>query len=77
MGKVIIADEHMQTKLGGAGEPAMICTADGRVLGYFTPTPPQRLKLEPQISEEEIERRIKAGGGRKLADILRDLENRA
>ena len=77
MSKLVIADESMAAKLGKTDEPVMICTPDGRVLGYFTPTPPARLKLEPQISEEELLRREQKGGGRKLADILRDLEKRA
>lgn len=76
MSKLVIADEKMTAKLDAAGEPAMICTLDGRVLGYFTPAPPARLNLEPQISEEELQRREQEGGGRNLADILRDLEAR-
>jgi hypothetical protein len=57
MTQVIIADEQMKAKLTRSDEPVMICTADGRVLGYFTPTPPQTLNLQPQISEEELLRR--------------------
>jgi hypothetical protein len=57
MSKLVIVDEQMRAKLG-KDEPAMICTADGTVLGYFTPTPPQKLNLQPQISEEEMERRM-------------------
>jgi hypothetical protein len=48
----------MQKKLAATGEPAMICAPDGTVLGYFTPTTPQKLNLQPQISEEEIARRL-------------------
>lgn len=59
MSRLIIADEQMRAKLAAGNEPVMICAADGTVLGYFTPTtPPQKLKLQPQISEEEIARRI-------------------
>jgi hypothetical protein len=59
MNRLIIADEAMQKKLGNADQPAMICAPDGTVIGYFTPTtPPQKLLLEPQISIEELERRI-------------------
>ncbi len=57
MSKHIVVDEQMRAKLGNPAEPVMICTADGTVLGYFTPAPPQKLKLQPQISEEELERR--------------------
>ena len=75
MSRLIIADEAMQKKLGAADEPMMICAPDGTVLGYFTPTGQEKLNLQPQISDEEIQRRIAAGGGRKLKDILRDLES--
>jgi hypothetical protein len=59
MSRVIIADEAMRSKLGNHDEPVTICDADGKVIGYFTPAlPPQTLNLQPQISEEEIQRRI-------------------
>jgi hypothetical protein len=70
----IIADESLRAKLEAANGPVPICASDGRVLAYATPTKAATLNLQPQISEEEIQRRIKAGGGRKLTDILRDLE---
>lgn len=57
MSRLIIADEAMQKKLGNGHEPVMICAADGTVLGYFTPTQPQKLNLQPQITIEELERR--------------------
>jgi hypothetical protein len=59
MNRLIIADEAMQKKLGTGPEPVMICAPDGTVLGYFTPSGPQeKLKLQPQISEEEMARRM-------------------
>lgn len=58
MNRLIIADEAMQKKLGAGDQPVMICAPDGTVLGYFTPTTPQKLNLQPQISEEEIARRV-------------------
>lgn len=59
MSRLIIADEAMRAKLGKHDEPAMICDADGNVIGYFTPATPQKpLNLQPQISEAEIQRRI-------------------
>ena len=73
----IIADEQLQAKLEQADGPVRICAPDGRVLAYASPAKPARLKLEPQIREEELQRREQKGGGRKLADILRDLEKRA
>ena len=59
MNRLVIADEAMQKKLVPGDQPVMICAPDGTVLGYFTPTgTPQKLNLEPQISLEELERRI-------------------
>lgn len=46
----------------------------GHVLGHFVPGDP--LGSEPPISEEELQRREKQKG-RRLADILADLEKRA
>lgn len=57
MSRQVVVDEQMRAKLAKVDEPAMICTSDGTVLGYFTPSPPQKLNLQPQISVEELERR--------------------
>jgi hypothetical protein len=57
--------------------PLQICAADGTILGYFTPAKPGKLNLECPISQDEMDRRVKAGGGRPLKDILRELENRS
>jgi len=53
---LVIADEQIKAKFSKTNEPLLICVADGTVLGYFTPTPPQKLNLQPQISEEELRR---------------------
>lgn len=36
-----------------------------------------QMRREPQISAEEIERRLRQSGGRSLAEILADLEKKA
>lgn len=75
MSKLIIADESMQKKLGIAAEPAMIFTEDGTVLGYFTPATPQKLNLQPQISEEEMARRMAdTSPGYTTEEVLRYLK---
>jgi hypothetical protein len=76
MNKLVIVDEQMRAKLG-KDEPVMICTADGTVLGYFTPTPPQKLNLQPQISEEELERRraARSQGGYTTEEVLNYLKS--
>jgi len=73
MSQITITDEAILAQLDSGN--GMITVYDGRgtVRGYLAPV---RLdELEPQISEEEIARRIALGGNRKLADILRDLQN--
>ena len=47
----------------------------GNVVGRFIPASARG--PEPTISEAELDRRHRAGGGRPLADILADLEKRA
>lgn len=74
---VLIVDEPMSVTLDRADGPVQVCTRDGRVLGYFSPAKPKTLRLDPPIGEDEIRRIEAEGGGRPLADILRDLEKRA
>lgn len=57
MSRPIIVNDQMRAEFSRADEPAVVCTEDGTVLGYFSPTPPQKLNLQPQISEEELRRR--------------------
>ena len=60
------------------GERAIeVCDTSGRRLGYFAPlaTADDYLNARSAVSEDELDRRSLAGGGRPLADILRDLES--
>lgn len=75
MNRVMITDEQLRAALDGAAEPIDVCGPDGKMIGYFTPLRLADIPL--QISEEELRRREQLRGGRKLADILRDLEKRA
>ena len=54
---ILIVDETVTAKLEMADGPVEVYARDGRRLGFFTPGPPKRYKLEPQISEEELARR--------------------
>ncbi len=74
---IIIVHDPLTAKLAAADAPVELCAPDGRLLGYFTPAKEKMLNLDPGISDEEAERRLAAGGGRPLADILRDLEKRS
>lgn len=75
---VFIFPESMRLKLATATGRSELYGPDGRLVGYFTPADEMKtINLDPGISEEELDARFAAGGGRPLADILRDLENRA
>jgi hypothetical protein len=57
-----------------ASGPITICDGAGQVRAVL-----EFLELsdtQPQITEEEIARRIAGGGGRKLVDILHELEEK-
>jgi hypothetical protein len=57
----LIVDATLPEKLSGLVQPVELCDASGRVLGRFFPVPdPARYNLEPQITEEEAERRMKS-----------------
>ena len=73
---IVIVDDPLKAKLAAADMPLELCSAEGTLLGYFTPAKAREYKLQPPASEEELNRREAAGGGRPLADILRDLEKR-
>jgi hypothetical protein len=55
---ILIADEQLTAKLDRADGPLEICTRDGRRLGFFTPAKPAKRRLEPTISDEELQRRL-------------------
>jgi hypothetical protein len=71
----IVIDKATRKKLHGLAEALMFTDEAGTILGNFTPVPKDR-RREPQISQEEIERRLQMGGGRPLTEIMSDLEKR-
>lgn len=68
----IVVDGALRKKLGSLLETIEFTDDAGRVLGRFLPA----AALEPKVSNEEIEQRLKKGGGRPLAAIMSDLERR-
>ena len=72
----IILDKQTRANLRDLQETLQFVDESGQLLGLFTPSVDPGL-LKPQIGEEEIKRRLAQGGGRPLADILRDLEKGA
>ncbi len=71
----ITVDPVVSLQLREARQPLEIRDPAGQILGHFVPLPTS--SREPKISEEELQRREQAGGGRSLAAILADLEKRA
>ena len=73
----LIVPDTLRASLAAAATPLELVSADGQLLGYFLPADQPPARLDPGISGDEIRRRFAEGGGRPLADILRDLEARA
>jgi hypothetical protein len=75
----VVVDPVTLAKLRDAWETLDLCDTDGQIVGRFIPIVDRShgADLEPQISEEELDRRQREGGGRPLADILKDLEKRS
>lgn len=72
----LVIDAAFRSKLGNLAEAVQFKDEAGRVLGHFLPLL-DGAHRKPQIGEEEIERRLRDGGGRPLAEIMSDLEKRA
>ena len=74
----ILLDAALRSKLRDLAEPLELCDDSGRVVGKVIPTPDfsQYEPLEPQISEEELDRREQAGERRySTAEVLARLES--
>jgi hypothetical protein len=63
--------------LGELPEQVLLCDADGRALGFFSPLPGSpsvaNLQLDPPLSVSEIEELRKSPTGRPLSEILAGL----
>jgi hypothetical protein len=74
----IFVDDSFTQQLHGTVVPCVVFDAAGKRLGYFTPEVGAALYrgVEPSVREDELDRRERAGGGRTLAEILGDLDQR-
>jgi hypothetical protein len=74
----IIVDDSFISQLSDALVPCLVFDSAGNRLGCFTPdvAPSSYQGVDPSVSEEELTRRERAGGGRALTEILNDLEQR-
>lgn len=74
----LVVDPATLAGLRDVRQTLELCDDSGRVVGHFIPTVDrsQYSELEPQISEDELDRRERIRGGRSLAEILTALEKR-
>ncbi|MCH8042732.1 MAG: hypothetical protein IID44_03345 [Planctomycetes bacterium] len=74
----IVVNPATAEKLSGIQTTVELCDPSGNLLGYFSPkvNPSLYDQVEPPISEEELDRIEKEGGGRPLRDVLDDLEKK-
>jgi hypothetical protein len=72
----IVLEAALAKQLAHIYRPTELVDASGQVLGHFLP-PYTEEDLDPGVSDEELQRREQAGGGRPLADILADLRRRS
>ncbi len=72
--RIVVNDETRLQFLIAGRQPCEIVDKAGNKLGEFLP---DRHDYECPLSEAELDRIEKEGGGRPLVDILRDLESRS
>jgi hypothetical protein len=73
----ITIDGDLASTLRTLTQSAELCDPSGKVLGRYTPLPDLsgRGPLEPQVSEEELDRRQRETGSLTTAEVLAYLEN--
>jgi len=74
----VVLDQSAIEKLKSRPEGVQVRDEQGTLVGYFHPavSPDAVDQYECPLSEEELFRRAREGGGRPLADILCDLTKR-
>ena len=74
----ITVDDATASLLRWVKQPVKIVDEEGNWIGTFEPVDRKRLyrDVESPFSADELRRRARKGGGRSLAEILADLENR-
>jgi hypothetical protein len=75
----VTVDQSTGAKLQAMDQGSEICDPAGHVLGFFWPVTDRSLYdvIEVPFTEAELDDAESEGGGRPLADILRDLEKRS
>ena len=75
----LIVDTATLERLAKLDHGVQICDPSGRAIGWFQPVGDTEHYegFECPLSPEELDQIEREGGGRPLADILRDLERQA
>ena len=71
---IMIVPDSIKERLLDAEEPIALCSADGTLIGYFTPIIPRQYHFDAGVYPEELDAREPEVGSRSLVEILRDLE---
>ena len=70
----IVVEASLSQKLVGLSGQAVLCDADGRALGFFSPlrepVDVEKLQLEPPLSIAETEELRKVKSGKPLKEII-------
>jgi hypothetical protein len=72
MSRVTIDDEMIK-RLAGTGKTTLLCDTSGKVVGILAPN--NQPQLQPQISEEEFEKRLREDRRYSTAEVLKYLES--
>jgi hypothetical protein len=73
----VLVDGETQKKLKGLAGVALVRGEDGAVLGTFHPAKPRKVYAEgevPELTEEEIRRRLSEPGGKTWDELRQELE---
>jgi hypothetical protein len=72
----VVINADLRSKLPALTQPLELCDEAGNVLGQFTPVLDlsQYEPLEPQVSEEELDRREQESEWYTTAEVLAHLE---
>jgi len=76
----VVLDSELRSKLNGLGDQVEICDEAGQTVGRYLPELLYRQLLvawsKANLSDEDLERRLKEPRGRTLAEIWKDLGQR-
>jgi len=72
----VTIDQAFCSQLGNFQSPLELCDETGRIVGHFIPVQDRSVYegVDSPASDDELDRRSRDESGRRLAEILRDLD---